>query len=83
MYPVERNLGKIGITVNGDYDATLSYQKLCMVKDTTTGITYISRKDVPVGIDITNTDYWQSFDIDGEALIPLTEEELKEILDIN
>lgn len=79
MYPIEKNLGKIGITVDGDYDSTKEYQKLCMVKDIDSGITYISRKDVPIGIEITNKDYWQSFDI-SQLLLPITEEELIEIL---
>lgn len=80
MYPIEKNLGKIGITINGDYDKTLAYQKLCMVKDVSTGITYISRKDVPVGIAITDTNYWQSFSVNGNVAVPITIEELLELL---
>lgn len=80
MYPIEKNLGKIGITINGEYDKTLAYQKLCMVKDASTGMAYISRKDVPVGIAITDTNYWQSFSINGDAIFPITTEELLELL---
>ena len=52
-------LGKVGITVEKDpWIITKSYDKLVIVRVEENSTTYISRKDVPSGIDFTNTEYW-------------------------
>lgn len=53
------NLGKVSVTANGEWNRNNSYERLSIVTDTFTNHTYISKQDVPTGIDITNTDYWQ------------------------
>lgn len=52
-------LGKVSITTNGDWDKNKQYDRLCLVFDNVTLASYISKQKVPVGIEITNTDYWQ------------------------
>lgn len=79
MRPIEKKLGKIGITANGNYDANITYKKLCMVRDTETGITYVSRKDVPVGISFDNEDYWQILDTNG-YMSPITNNEIDDLI---
>lgn len=52
-------LGKVSITTNGDWDKNKQYDRLCLVFDNVTLSSYISKQKVPVGIEITNTEYWQ------------------------
>lgn len=52
-------LGKVSITTNGDWDKNKQYDRLCLVFDNVTLASYVSKQKVPVGIEITNTDYWQ------------------------
>ena len=52
-------LGKVSITINGDWDKNKQYDRLCLVFDNVTLASYISKQKVPVGIEITNTEYWQ------------------------
>lgn len=52
-------LGKVSITTNGDWDKNKQYDRLCLVFDNATLSSYVSKQKVPVGIEITNTEYWQ------------------------
>lgn len=52
-------LGKVCVTVNGDWDSTKEYERLCIVCNPATKKIYISKMFVPSAIDITNTKYWQ------------------------
>ncbi len=52
-------LGKVSITTNGDWDKNKQYDRLCLVFDNVTLASYVSKQKVPVGTEITNTDYWQ------------------------
>jgi len=55
------NLGKVSPTVEGYWDKRNSYNRLCVVTykfDPIHFRTYISRKPVPAGIDITDDRYW-------------------------
>ena len=47
-----KKLGKVSITVEKEYN------KLVIVENQKTNTTYISRKPVPVGVDITDREYW-------------------------
>ena len=61
MKIIKDNLGKVAITCNGYWDKALSYDRLCIVITSLKAdniSTFISRKPVPVGIDITNEEYW-------------------------
>ena len=57
MVTNERNIGKVSISCDGVWDIRKDYDKLCLVTDGS--YNYISRKQVPSGIDITNEEYWQ------------------------
>lgn len=52
-------LGKVCVTVDGDWDNTKEYERICIVRDVATMKSYISKKFVPVGIDILDEEYWQ------------------------
>ena len=72
MKSVIENLGKVAPTFEGAFDNTKAYDRLSCVFDNKTGNSYISRRPVPVGIDIFNAKYWQPLSI-GTNRIPLTE----------
>jgi len=57
-----KNLGKVCITPEGVWNKNAQYNRLCLVSltgDDGKVYSYISRKEVPAGIEIGNTDYWQ------------------------
>ena len=61
MKIIKDNLGKVAITCNGYWDKGLPYDRLCIVITSLKAdniSTFISRKPVPIGIDITNEEYW-------------------------
>ena len=62
-------LGKVAITIGGTHKKTKAYDKLTLVLNKYNGISYISRKPVPMGVDIDNIKYWMPFGITGRALI--------------
>lgn len=72
MQSVIENLGKVAPTFEGAFDNTKAYDRLSCVFDSKTGSSYISRRPVPVGIDIFNDKYWQPLSV-GTNRIPLTE----------
>lgn len=72
MKSVIENLGKVAPTFEGAFDDTKTYDRLSCVFDSNTGSTYISRRPVPVGIDISDDKYWQPLSV-GTNRIPLTE----------
>lgn len=61
MEPIIKNLGKVSITANGFWDINKSYEKLSLVYDGTSS--FISKKDVPEGVELNNEEYWQPFGI--------------------
>lgn len=66
--PVEvfkKVLGKVVPTRDGVHSRTRCYEDLSLVYDADTKMAYISRKCVPCGIPVTNTEYWQPMNISG------------------
>ena len=62
MESVIEKLGKVSVTVEKDYHSSeKEYNKLTIVEEQGTFKTYISRKPVPVGIALTNREYWIPF----------------------
>lgn len=62
MESVIKKLGKTSITVEKDYHSSKKeYNKLTVVEEQGSFKTYLSRKPVPVGIEITNREYWIPF----------------------
>lgn len=53
-------LGKVGISVE-DWDINRAYEPRVFTVDYSTWIAYISRKFVPVGIELTDGNYWKPF----------------------
>lgn len=52
-------LGKVCVTVNGDWDKDTEYERLCIVRNPINKKTYISKMFVPAGNELTDTTYWQ------------------------
>lgn len=62
MESVIEKLGKVSVTVEKDYhNSKKEYNKLTIVEEQGAFRTYISRKPVPVGIELTNREYWIPF----------------------
>ena len=62
MESIIKKLGKTSITVEKDYHSSeKEYNKLTIVEEQGAFKTYISRKPVPVGIELTNREYWIPF----------------------
>ena len=53
--------------VRGNWDINQPYEMLSIVLDTATKHSYISRREVPAGVAITNTDYWTLYTISLET----------------
>lgn len=53
--------------VCGNWDINTPYEMLSIVLDTATKHSYISRREVPIGIPITNTDYWSLWTVSLET----------------
>ncbi len=54
-------LGKVRPTVEGDWSINKGYSLLSIVYDEVGNSSYISKKDVPADIQITNKEYWTRF----------------------
>ena len=69
---VRQSLGKVAVVPKGSWDGTKTYEFLDIVKSG--GGSYIARQDVPIGIAITNTEYWVSLVDKGDpgdsAIVP-------------
>lgn len=59
MEPYVKVLGKVCVTINGDWDKELEYERLCIVKNAVNKKIYISKCFVPKDTEITDTEYWQ------------------------
>lgn len=54
-----RVLGKVTLTAEGVYDSTKEYDRISLVYDPNSYISYISKQNVPAGTALNNTEYWQ------------------------
>lgn len=72
MEPIIRDLGKVIMTPEGIHDSTKEYDILSMVVDNNTGNGYVSKKQVPVGIELDNEEYWKLLFkvINNAAIVP-------------
>lgn len=62
MESIIKKLGKTSVTVEKDYHSSKKeYNKLTIVEEEGAFKTYLSRKPVPVGIELTNREYWIPF----------------------
>lgn len=67
MQQYRKNLGKVSLTTEGAWDRNKSYEILSIVYEEHTQHGFISRKAVPVGVDINNKEYWMPFNVSGYA----------------
>lgn len=67
METILEKLGKVSITPEGVYNSRNRYKRLSLVTLTTGDriFSYLSRKDVPVGTSILNTEYWMPVSFDA------------------
>ena len=65
MKPAYKNLGKVCLTPNGYWNRQNKYERISIVTNKFTNTSYISKKAVPAGIDITNQEYWQPIGSNG------------------
>lgn len=63
----KKNLGKIVMTPEGAWDISKKYEFLSLVYEDTTNRGFISKQDVPIGVDIHNKEYWMPFNVSGYA----------------
>ena len=62
METVTKKLGKTSVTVEKDYHSSeKEYNKLTIVEEEGAFKTYLSRKPVPIGTELTNREYWIPF----------------------
>ena len=62
MESIIKKLGKTSVTVEKYYHSSeKEYNKLTIVEEEGTFKTYLSRKPVPIGIELTNREYWIPF----------------------
>lgn len=68
----KQDLGKVCLTMNGEFNPTISYEELCCVyvEDNSSLRSFISRKPVPAGTDIYNREYWQPVCYGGGSPTP-------------
>ena len=76
MKPTYKNLGKVCLTANGKWDKTKQYDRISIVFNDADNTSYISRQDVPAGIEITNEDYWQ---VIGNRSVAIVDDKLNGI----
>ena len=76
MKPTYKNLGKVCLTANGKWDKTKQYDRISIVFNDADNTSYISKQDVPAGIEITNKDYWQ---VIGNRSVAIVDDKLNGI----
>lgn len=67
MQQYRKDLGKVSLTSEGAWDGKKSYNVLSIVYDEHTEHGFISKKDVPVGVDLYNKEYWMPLNVSGYA----------------
>lgn len=55
-------LGKVTLTCDGLHDINKNYDRLCLVYDNQYR-SFISKKEVPLNIEVTNADFWQPLSV--------------------
>ena len=72
MRVYEKSLGKVSLTPEGDWEDK-KYDRLSLVRYSSTGDVYLSKKTVPTGISIDNTEYWMLV-LEGASHIEVDDE---------
>lgn len=67
MKQFKKNLGKVSLTPEGIWDSNKEYEILSIVCDEHTQHGFISKKEVPPGVDLYNSEYWMPLNVSGFA----------------
>lgn len=67
MQQYRKNLGKVSLTAEGAWDSSKRYEILSIVYDEHTQHGFISKKEVPSGVDLYNAEYWMPLNVSGFA----------------
>lgn len=67
MKQFSKELGKVSITPKGNWDSSITNERLDIVYDRRNNQAYIAKQDVPIGVDIDNGEYWQPLSVSGYA----------------
>lgn len=67
MQQYRKNLGKVSLTAEGSWDSSKQYKILSIVYDEHTQHGFISKKEVPLGVDLYNAEYWMPLNVSGFA----------------
>lgn len=65
MKPAVKILGKVSISAEGAWDRNKEYERLCLVYREVDNHSFLSKKCVPKGTDLSNTEYWQKVGVVG------------------
>lgn len=67
MKQFSKDLGRVTIVPKGKWSREQEYEKLTLVYNACDNFSYISKIDVPSGVDIENREYWQPMNATGYA----------------
>lgn len=67
MEQYRKNLGKVSLTAEGAWNSSKRYEILSIVYDEHTQHGFISKKEVPSGVDLYNAEYWMPLNVSGFA----------------
>lgn len=67
MKQFSKELGKVSVTPKGAWNINTTSERLDIVYDKRNNQAYIAKKNVPVGVDIDNREYWQPMNVTGYA----------------
>ena len=65
MQQYRKNLGKVSMTPEGVWNRDKSFEKLSIVYEEITEHAYISKQDVPSGVDLNDARYWMPLNVSG------------------
>lgn len=65
MKQYNKDLGRVSVVAEGIWSKDKEYDKLSIVYNKLDKSAYISRKEIPVGTQIDNRDYWQPLNVTG------------------
>lgn len=65
MEQYRKNLGKVVMTPEGAWDINKEFESLSIVYDKHTLHAYVSKMNVPKGVDISNSEYWMPLNVSG------------------
>lgn len=78
-----KDLGRVSLVPKGEHKTSNEYERLDLVYDRSTRLAYVAKKDVPIGINLSNEEYWQDISIavdNIDKLIAITNEEINNIV---